>query len=332
MDRLEALIHDALAEHAAVAPTMLPAVRPARRPHRTWWAVAATAAAVIAVVAAVTAVQSSRDGSHPSGPAPQLAAPTNSSRTTPAAARPDVPAGYKLVSYRGIEVAVPRRLQVTHSPCFPPVNAVFAPNGAAYSCPAPALNGSGRTLPATATAVWLGTAPDGRVATTHEPTSHRTVAGVRVSATAPRQAEVDKILNSIRAVTVDRLGCPTHPASLTPSGQPDSARLVPSGATSVVVCELSPNADDQPPSLDGSYRLPSASVAPLAAALDALPAGTARSGFDANLYDWIVFHYPGGTTRTIVAPTDIEPANLSDGQHSVIDAMPGLDLLPLLQH
>ena len=325
MDRLEALVRDTLAEHAESAPITLP-TRTAHRPRRTWWAAAAAAAAV-ALVAGLAALQSSRDSARPAGSGPQPTGPTGARITSSV---PGVPAGYKLVSYRGIEFTVPNSLTVTHSPCEPPVNAVYAPNGAAYSCPAAAPNSS-EPLPATATAVWLDRTPDAPVATTHEPTGHRTVAGVEVTATAPTQAQVDTILTSIRTITVDHRGCLAHPASITPTGQPAAVQLVPSGATSAVACELSPIGTNHSYWLVGSYQLGAGTVARLAAALDALPTGTGKSGVDLPQYVWVRFGYAAGETRVVAIPTDIAPAYVSDGHRTAVDHNPGIDIIPLLR-
>jgi hypothetical protein len=159
MDRLEALVRDTLAEHADAAPVALPP-RVGRR-RRTWWLAAAAAAAVGAIAVALAAAQSDR-GAAPSGGFALrhsgLPSSPGPSHPTGTPSTPAVPAGYKLVSYRDIEVAVPRALKVTHSPCFPPVNAVYAATDEAYSCPAP-LPGNGRPLPKTAVGVWLARLP-----------------------------------------------------------------------------------------------------------------------------------------------------------------------------
>jgi hypothetical protein len=250
--------------------------------------------------------------------------------TTATSSVPVVPAGYKLVSYRDIELAVPKALAVTHSRCFPPVNAVYAPNGVAYHCAIGPLNGHKRPPPATATGVWLDQAPYGAISTNREPTGHRTAAGVRVVVRAPTRARVHAILASVRTVTVDRLGCPAHPASITPRGQPPSAELVPSRPTSAVVCELAPIGHDHTYWLVGSYRLGRATVTDLATVLDSLPTRAGTSGF--GDYVWVRFGYPSGTIRVIAVPTNNEPAYISDGRRTVVDTRPGVDgLLSLLQ-
>jgi hypothetical protein len=232
-----------------------------------------------------------------------------------------VPAGYKLVSYDGIELAVPDDLPVTHSPCAPPVDAVFAATGGVYSCPAHSP-GQSTPLPATAIGVWLGpSAPDGKVATTHEPTGHRTVAGVPVTVTAPTQAQVDTILDSIRTVTVDDLGCPARPASISPSGQPSSATLVQAGPSSAVVCEFSPVGPYGGYRQVGSYRLAASKLAGLVTTLDALPEHAARNtGAGPSEYDWVVFAYPDGRTRTVGVQMTASPSYITDGNRTVEDA------------
>jgi hypothetical protein len=260
----------------------------------------------------------------PSSPGPSH--PTGTPST------PAVPAGYKLVSYRDIEVAVPRALKVTHSPCFPPVNAVYAATDEAYSCPAP-LPGNGRPLPKTAVGVWLASPGEVTepVSARPEPTGHRSVSGVEVTVRAPTRAEVNAILNTIRTVAVDRLGCPAQPASIIPSGQPPAAELVPGDATSAVVCDYSAIGTDHAYVLAGSSRLPSASIAPLAAVIDGLPARARAVKNPITVeYDWIRFRYPSGATRIVAVPTNYAPTYITDGNRIVVDHNPGIDLIPLL--
>jgi hypothetical protein len=188
-------------------------------------------------------------------------------------------------------------------------------------------------LPSTATGVWLGATPEDPISRTNEPTDHRKAAGVEVTVTAPTQARVDKILRSIRIVTVDRLGCLVHPGSITPPVQPASADLVPNGAASAVVCELSPIGSDHSYWLVGSYRLNTATAADLAAVLNALPTRAGKSGFGSlPQYVWVRFGYPSGAIRVIAIPTNYEPAYISDGRRTVVDTHPGVDgLLSLLR-
>jgi hypothetical protein len=262
----------------------------------------------------------------PTGSGQQSPSPSTTGHTS---TTPGLPAGYRWVSYAGLEVAVPKALSVRHSPCSAPVNAVYAANGAGYSCPARPPDYTAPPAPPGAISVWLGASTDGGYTTLPgQRIGHRTVSRVRVTVAAPAQGQIDTILNSIRTFVVDPLGCPAAPASITPSGQPKTAQLVPPGPTSAVVCEFSPIGANHGYRLVGSYRLP-ADPAALATVIDGLPAGTGTST-GADQYDWIRFGYRFGRTRVVAVPTDFAPAYVTDGERTVVDTNPGVDLLPLL--
>jgi hypothetical protein len=288
--------------------------------------------AAMAVIAALFGLVASCASSTPEQPG--AATLERRSSTLPSgSASTTVQAGYKLVSYRDIELAVPKSLTVTHSPCFPPVNAVYAPTDAAYSCPSPAPKGHKKSPPSTATGVWLDERPYDAISTTREPTGQLTVADVHVVVRAPARAQVHAILTSVRAITVDYLGCPTHPASITPRGQPPATELVPHGSTSAVLCELAPIGPDHSYWLVGSLRLGAAAAADLAAVLDALPPGAGKSGYGALPdYVWARFGYASDAIRVVAVPTNYEPAYISDGRRTVVDTRPGVDGLLSLLH
>jgi hypothetical protein len=250
------------------------------------------------------------------------AQPPTSSTSPPVSTTPTVPAGYQWVSYDGIEVAVPNDLPVTHSPCARPVNAVYAANDAGYRCPARPPDHTEPPAPPGAISVWLGGSTDGGYTTgPGQLIGHRTVGDVEVTVAASRQDQIDTILNSIRTVTVDHLGCPAGPASITPSGQSQSSELVPPGPRSAVVCEFSPIGTNDSYRLVGSRTFTASKLDQLVSTLDALPEhAVENTGVDLPRYDWIVFHYPDSSTRTIATPTSETPAFATDGNRTVQDA------------
>lgn len=314
MDRLETLIRDTLAEHADAAPTALTdrARRPgSHRPRWALWAPIAAAAAVIAIVAGLTLAQSHLNDAQPAAPGPQQSIP-------PA---PPIPAGYKLVSYHGIQFAVPASMRVMHATCgdLLPNTVLTQSPGIGSGCmpggnPKPEAGATyveveppgwfderaAQQLAATATTaagvparIGYGTRPDypgiTGVLILSDPANQLTV-------TAPTRAEVTTILNSVRRAPIDAVGCPRHEPKLSGNAAADS--LAPAGATAISLCGYTGFSADHNSDfwLFGSAAMPAGGVGNLLSELDALPGPGSLAG-TGPLHDYVRIGYPNGQVR-----------------------------------
>lgn len=314
MDRLEELVRDTLTEHAAAAPTALTdrAHRPgSRRPRWALWAPIAAAAAVIAIVAGLALAQSHLKDAQPAGPGPQQSIP-------PA---PPVPAGYKLVSYHGIQFAVPASMGVMHATCGELLpNTVLTQNpGMVSGCtpggnPKPKAGATyveveppgwyderaAQQLAATATTAAGGSARIGYGARPDYPG----VTGVlilsapanQLTVTAPTRAEVTTILSSVRRTPTDAVGCPQHAPTV--SGNEPADSPAPMDAIAISLCGYAGFSTDHNSDfwLAGSAAMPGDRVKSLLAQLDALPDAGSLAG-TGPLHDYVRIGYPNGRVR-----------------------------------
>lgn len=332
MDRLEILLRDTLDEHAADAPAELTPSRPrgASRSRARWAAVAA-AAAVIAVAGGLLALQSSRQPDHPAAPA---GPPTW------------LPAGFKVVSYHGIEIGVPSALRLEANPCGQPqYDTVSVDAGMVHGCvpitkqdevsppglTVVALSGTGDGSGQTNTIRHTGTTVhvDGKsgrrsyttLATIPGVTGVLTLPdpGVQISVTSPSRTRTDAILDTAHISPVDYLGCAAQPNSLIPAHNLPADELVPGSPASIVTCHYAMVAGWRETWLVGSGPLVEPNRLPaLVAALNDLPRTTAAAGRSAGVREWIVFNYPDGTKRKVsVGANNSNALVIGDGQRFV---------------
>jgi hypothetical protein len=315
MDGLETLIRDTLAEHAADAPDASvlgprPARRSSHRAGRRWLTAGLAAAAVVTVSIALVALRSD--------PSPKP------STTTP------LPAGFKLVSYHGIEIGVPEAIRVDTALCAPTqIDVVVVDAGIVHGCAGQAHAGPPPS-PAGLTVVSLDSTEQyhpglNRTLPTDGPTSeldgHRAFRsypasssvpgitgvlvvpdyGVQVTVTAPTRVGVDQILDTVRVSPVDHLGCPDRGSTATPFDHRPADSLVPGRPTSVVTCHYHQFVAGGPLWLTGSgVTVPAADLPALVDELNALPeVDAATAGAAAPRNEWLVFGYADGTQRAV---------------------------------
>lgn len=327
MDRLETLIRDTLAEHAADAPgasalTIASSTSSAPRARRRWLAAGLAAAVVAGVAVGVVALRS--DSSH---------------RPT---AAPPLPAGFKLVSYHGIEIGVPATMPVENGGCGPAQHdQVFAFDGEVWSCPAiiprqrvpqgltlvslEPIGGADASVSALAT---QQTTVDGSQAKTgfgalpDQPGVTGVVVlpepGVIVTVTSPSQETSGTILATIRLAAIDRYGCAAQSGALTPTGNASADSLLPGEPISVVGCIYT--GDDNLVWLAGSVRLTGRQLSGVVGALQEFNPKVGDRYRSGGLRALLRFQYRDGHTRTIVLTLDTEPAIATDGTHTVTGA------------
>lgn len=350
MDPMETLVRETFSDRAEDAPGaggLLDAVRAADTSagrHRWWYA--GLAAAVVAAIAVgmVTVGQGSNE---------RPTAPHGGPVITP-------PPGYKLASYRGITVAVPKRLPIVGFTCVPPSNEVIALDDIAPSCPgfppsrhrppvgtvialAPSSYDSEyRKLATTPVSIdgqhalrgygslRTGLDPPGRSGAVVLPSLH-----LIVGVSAPTRREIDAVLDSIRITPVDANGCRARVSSLQPAGNSPAQRLVPGRPVSAVACQYeSVAAKDGGRALIGSYAIDARWTQRLAALINKFPLRTVGSsgiatGPPAYL---LTFRYADGATRQISAAVVPERIGevLTDGRLKA--TAPDFAVADLLEH
>ena len=304
----EDLLRETLAEHAERAPRADRLVAAAReraaRRRRGQWAVAAAAVGVAGVAVAAVAVAPRPE----SRPAPLAA----SASPAPATAAP----GEKMVSFRGLQVAVPAGWTANDRRCQAAQHDTYLlPNGIMNLCLAPEV--PGLTVLSFGHAGGEDTSDlegepfdlDGHAAYRKEGTARdgRHLVGVEVPDLAnavwvvsPDLARARALVARAHVVDVDWAGCPARVASAfaTPPARPGAdAALVPPGAVDVSLCWYGEDLRQV-----GSAR----SVAgPVAAVLAGLPPGYTRNPPDetgsctpkpdGRQSPYLLrFHYPSG--------------------------------------
>jgi hypothetical protein len=343
MDRLEELVRDTLTEHAERAPRVAALLsrdrRHGRRAATRWAAAGLAAAAVVAVAVGVTVIRH-----HSTATAPAT--------TSTGAATPEpIPAGQKAISYHGIEVLVPASLPIVNFECGPPDRSdVLLDGGLIVSCQS--LGGNGKSPPGLTTVslspIVAASTPlssaQPLVQTVATVDGHPALIGfgavavspgdvtgvlripdqsVSIAVTTPSKAATEAILHTVRVIAVDRLGCRSHLTSITPTGNPPAADLVPGSPVSAVTCQYRVGDYDDTYNLWllQSSMLSASTTAHVAALINGLPPHGAARVPPSGIHFLITFTYADGSTRTIDALVDTEGAArvVTDGNRSVVD-------------
>jgi hypothetical protein len=311
MNRLEELVRDSLAEHAHEAPDGSELVAALRREHpkprREWLLAGLAAAVVIAAVAATVVVVRESSGGH---------------RARPTAT--GVPTGMWAVSFHGIEILVPDSWRSGTERCrqMQALDRGFAPgqlwppcgveDGSATSgvdlsdlsgqwYPPPAVDY--RKLATTAMTIDGHAARRGvsKALTTGEESTVIALPdpGVLLLVRSPDPALVQRIVDSIRVVSIDSRGCESRMAARLPESDStaDGNLMMRQGYESAVLCSYSSGW------LERSTAMPADKADSIVAALNAL---SLKRGPHACLgevsQDFVLrFSYPDGQTRDVLA-------------------------------
>lgn len=307
--RLEELMRAGLSERAAQADTSVdlhPAAR-AGQPGRTGhpWRTPLLAAAAVAVALVVTVPLVTRDGGQP-GPPPSTV-PTATDDPTGA----DVPPGWRVESYGGIQVRVPDDWAVGGAPMAEGGSAGMVQCGGVVDEIANPVRGVpyvGRpvsmtdmceavdptSLPApTESYVWLGSPVEQTGAAWSNGYESETVevAGVTVTVTTDDAAVREQIVDSIEAVDVDVHGCATS-APRHPSGE------VVGDPTGLTVCVYHRDLDDL--ELLWSGRAAATAAAALLRALDRDAGASLTCRTTEPEWDTVVLHVASEATASYV--------------------------------
>jgi hypothetical protein len=320
---LEALVRDALREHATEAPSadsLGSAVARRRGRRGRWLAAGLSTAAVIALAVSLASLGDS---------SPALHHPPATDGDRPMR---NTPPGYTRVAYHEFTVAVPSGLPVITSPCVAPARYVLAENPlVSYSCVAGGVPTAEQTLTVRLTAAQsaptdIATTPteiDGLSASVGYGSldGYPGVAGeaifrgqdLAVVVTAPDRATVEQVLTSVERGP-DPNGCPDDfPAP----ADPVAAELVPGAPSSAVRCVYAVTQTGYV--LQASLPVHRAALDALVHAINALPTDAVITSQPPFEYDLLRIDYPDGSTRTVRIDLN-DPTEYSDGDRAAIDA------------